>query len=283
MIQRSSAPGIKPSLTDSGIAEPGGNSFSQRRESDLLRHVSPIVTAVMVDAEFFLKRGRRIFGQQDPDFMADKLHKIALDHLNDSHGQRTARLYRVFVYDAPPANWKGHTPLGKKSIELGKSSTAQWRHGFHERLRGMRKVALRMGEVPTSQVHWQLKAESMRSLLNAKRTWDDLTDDDFQLTLRQKGVDMRLGLDIAALAFKQQVTQIVLVSGDADFVPAAKLARREGIDFVLDPMWATIRPDLFEHIDGLRSVCPRPMQTTHGQGQVQTPLNALGDGQRESS
>lgn len=28
----------------------------------------------------------------------------------------------------------------------------------------------------------------------------------------------------------------------------------------LDPMWATIRPQLFEHIDGLKSVCPKPRQ-----------------------
>ena len=39
----------------------------------------------------------------------------------------------------------------------------------------------------------------------------------------------------------------------SDFVPAAKLARREGIDFILDPMNANIKDDLFEHIDGLRS------------------------------
>lgn len=78
------------------------------------------------------------------------------------------------------------------------------------------------------------------------------------LDLRQKGVDMRIGLDIASLAFKKQVSKIILMAGDADFVPAAKLARREGIDFVLDPMWQRIPPDLNEHIDGLRSVCPRP-------------------------
>ena len=69
---------------------------------------------------------------------------------------------------------------------------------------------------------------------------------------------MRIGLDIASLAFKQQVDRIILISGDSDFVPAAKLARREGIDFVLDPMWANIKPDLFEHIDGLKSTFPDP-------------------------
>lgn len=264
MIKPSSAPGSKPSLTDSGIAEPRGNSFSGGSAVDLLRHVTPVVTAVMVDAEFFLKRARRLFGTTSPRDAAERLHKLALDHLNDAKGRRTARLYRIFVYDAPPAAWKGHTPLGKKSLNLAQSPTAQWRHEFHEVLRGLRKVALRMGEIPTNQVRWQLKAEVLKELANGKRRWEDLTDDDFRLDLRQKGVDMRLGLDIASLAYKQQVNQIVLISGDADFVPAAKLARREGIDFILDPMWATIRPDLYEHIDGLRTVCPRPVKKPEG-------------------
>lgn len=218
----------------------------------------------MVDAGFYLTQAQRLFGRQHPDEAAKKLHRLALDHLNDDSGRRTARLYRIFVYDAPPAVWKGHTPIGKKAIDLGESATAKWRNTFHETLRGLRKVALRMGEIPTSQVRWQLKPEALTDLTNGKRRWEDLTDDDFRLDLRQKGVDMRLGLDIASLAYQRNVNQIVLISGDADFVPAAKLARRSGIDFILDPMWATIRPDLYEHIDGLRSVCPRPGQARSG-------------------
>lgn len=70
---------------------------------------------------------------------------------------------------------------------------------------------------------------------------------------------MRIGLDIASLSFKCQVDQIVLVAGDADFVPAAKLARREGIDFILDPLWSNVHPSLHEHVDGVRSTCPNPM------------------------
>ena len=48
-------------------------------------------------------------------------------------------------------------------------------------------------------------------------------------------------------------SQLCFPRGDRDFVPAAKLARREGIDFILDPLWASIKPNLHEHIDGLRS------------------------------
>ena len=36
-------------------------------------------------------------------------------------------------------------------------------------------------------------------------------------------------------------------------MPAAKLARREGIDFIVDNMGANIADDLFEHIDGLQT------------------------------
>lgn len=89
---------------------------------------------------------------------------------------------------------------------------------------------------------------------------DDLTELDFELNLRQKGVDMKIGIDIASLAYKKQVDQIVLIAGDSDFVPAAKLARREGIDIVLDPLGRSIKESLFEHIDGMRS-CGNPYHT----------------------
>ena len=62
---------------------------------------------------------------------------------------------------------------------------------------------------------------------------------------------MKIGIDIATLALRQQVDTIVLIAGDSDFVPAAKLARREGIDFILDSMRVPVSPNLFEHIDGL--------------------------------
>ncbi len=64
---------------------------------------------------------------------------------------------------------------------------------------------------------------------------------------------MKIGLDIASLAYKKQVDQIILIAGDSDFVSAAKLARREGIDFVLDALYNNVKPNLLEHIDGLNS------------------------------
>ena len=48
----------------------------------------------------------------------------------------------------------------------------------------------------------------------------------------------------------------MLIAGDSDFVPAAKLARREGIDFILDSMHQGIRSTLNEHIDGRYTPTP---------------------------
>ena len=72
---------------------------------------------------------------------------------------------------------------------------------------------------------------------------NELTDTDFSPALRQKGVDMRIGLDIASITLKRQANVILLVAGDADFVPGAKLARREGVHFILDPLWQNVPED----------------------------------------
>ncbi len=68
---------------------------------------------------------------------------------------------------------------------------------------------------------------------------------------------MKIGLDIATLTHKKLVDRIVLIAGDSDFVPASKMARREGINFVLDAMNHPIREDLQEHIDWLHTTLPK--------------------------
>ena len=69
---------------------------------------------------------------------------------------------------------------------------------------------------------------------------------------------MRIGLDIASMTLKRQVDTLVLVTGDSDFAPAAKLARREGVEFLLDPLWQQVSDELSEHADGVVSVFPKP-------------------------
>jgi uncharacterized LabA/DUF88 family protein len=104
----------------------------------------------------------------------------------------------------------------------------------------------------------ELDDVARRDLQNIANSWREIREDDVSFGLRQKGVDMRMGLDIASITLKQQADTLVLVTGDSDFVPAAKLARREGMEFLLDPLWQSVSDDLNEHVDGVISGFPRP-------------------------
>lgn len=58
-------------------------------------------------------------------------------------------------------------------------------------------------------------------------------DADFVPKFQQKGVDMRIGLDMATIAANRSVELIALMTNDTDCIPAMKLARRAGIQVAL--------------------------------------------------
>lgn len=213
-----------------------------------------MATAILIDGSFFLKRYRKIYGHQgSPYAVACDLYEMCKKHLS----RDKAELYRIFFYDCHPLAKKIHHPITQQCIDLSKSELFLFRTEFHQELKKLRKVALRMGRL-TEHSGWIVKPHKMKRFLNSETNVKILKEEDLIYDVRQKGVDIKIGLDIASLAYKKLVNQIILISGDSDFVPAAKLARREGIDFILDPMWSPIHPDLHEHIDGLRSACNKP-------------------------
>ncbi|HEY1245584.1 MAG TPA: NYN domain-containing protein [Hyphomicrobiaceae bacterium] len=82
-----------------------------------------------------------------------------------------------------------------------------------------------------------------------------LTDEDFEPDFEQKGVDMRIGLDIATFCRSRAVERIVLVTGDTDCIPAMKHARIAGLQVVLVKFpQQGIASELKWHTDFLRSV-----------------------------
>lgn len=168
-------------------------------------------------------------------------------------------LYRIFFYDCPPLIKRMHLPVSKRSIDLAKTPAARFRLSVHEELRRGRKIALRLGRLSDVSI-WKLRADATQRIVESPADFL-VTDADFEIDTKQKGVDMRLGLDVAAMAFKKQVDQIVLVAADEDFVPAVKIARREGIDVVLDTMGGNAAKDLLNHSDGIRNCrMPHPGQ-----------------------
>ena len=213
-------------------------------------------TAILVDGGFYRRRAQIRLGEKTAAERASELDNYCRRHLTERIGKDeklTHDLYRIFYYDCPPMDKKIWHPFTKTQVDFSKSNLNLWMRTFLDELKCRRKFALRLGKLADTQACYNLRPDITRKLCNGTLKWEELTENDFAIQVEQKGVDMKIGLDIASLAYKKQVTQIVLISGDSDFVSAAKLARREGIDFVLDPLGAQIKPDLFEHIDGLRT------------------------------
>mgnify|MGYP006425113139 CR=1 FL=1 len=196
-------------------------------------------------------------------------------------------VYRLFFYDAEPFDQVAHHPITNQQIYFSKTKEAQFRGELFDAIRRKRKFALRLGKV-NREDGWRIKdAKRTKGLLKTREyvkffedlisaqeaeipppklstkdlegfrkvvsEWKSLQTDDVRLSLRQKGVDMRIGIDIATISLKKQADTIILVTGDSDFVPAAKVARREGVEFLLDPLWQSINNDLNEHVDGVVS------------------------------
>lgn len=208
-------------------------------------------TAILVDGGFYRKRAAYLFGEKSAADRAKELESYCRAHLHKGHTD--AELYRIFYYDCPPCDKNVYHPFLQRNINLKKSDLYTWMNAFLNELKSKRKFALRMGRLSNNNLGYVIKPETTKALFSGKISLDEISEKDFRLDIQQKTMDMKLGTDIASITLKKQVNQIVLIAGDSDFVPAAKLARREGIDFILDPMGQNINEDLNEHIDGIRS------------------------------
>ena len=226
----------------------------QRQWIDPIQVRKQVVTAIIVDGGFYRRRARVLFGEKEAAARAEELLIYCRRHIR----QAQASLYRIYYYDCPPSEKVIFHPLTRRQVNLRQSSEYKWMTDFLLALTKKRKVALRRGEELETQHGYTLRTEPLKKLCSGAITIDDLSEKDFSLDITQKGVDMRIGLDIASIAQTGIVNQIIMISGDSDFVPAAKHARRCGIDFILDPMWARISDSLSEHVDGVFQAVRRP-------------------------
>ncbi len=213
--------------------------------------------AILVDGDFFIRcyksHLKKQFGDKyedlNPEKLADKIHTYCLKHISKKNDEE---LYRIFFYDCKPLKKKAHYPYTQKALDLSKSPTYRERKELHKRLISKPCLALRLGYLDEKNARWVIRdQEKEKKLFNRRISIEKFQNDDFIYHAKQKGVDIKIGLDIATLALKKLVQKIVLISGDSDFVPASKLARVESIIFTLDPMGNHIREDLEEHIDYL--------------------------------
>lgn len=202
--------------------------------------------AILVDAGFI----KRKLGSYREPLKAQRLSSL-VDYLGSLACFDGWHLHRVYFYDAPPLEGAQPRPLGDGSIDFGQSRLSRINKSLHSALTKAPYVALRLGQLTFRG--WRLKRDVLETARGAELT---ITDASLEPDVQQKGVDMRIGLDIASLTLKKQVDAIVLVTGDSDFVPAMKFARREGAQLYLVTFGHGIKAELREHADVLVDIEP---------------------------
>lgn len=153
-------------------------------------------------------------------------------------------LLRIYFYDAPPASGVLTNPIDGVVLDLAKSPVHARNTKLLEELELLPDFAVRRGE--TVARGWKIGSVALKRLLKnpASPTAKDLVPN-----IQQKGVDLRIGLDIARLALCKTAQVVVVITGDSDLVPAFKFARREGVRVYLDHLGLPVRRELRAHAD----------------------------------
>jgi len=200
----------------------------------------PSKYAILLDGGFVTKKLQGKLGrfpnandvQQECERIAKSPHLAGRD------------LLRIYFYDASPAKDRLKNPVDGSPLDLSVTNEFKQHVSLLDTLELMPNFAVRKGELV---VHgWRLGNQALKGMLASPRA---PMAKDFVPDLEQKGVDLRIGLDIARLALREMVDFIVVATGDSDLVPAFRFARREGVRVILDHMGHGIRRELKAHAD----------------------------------
>lgn len=196
--------------------------------------------AVLLDGGFVKKRLQVKLGHfPSPKDVVDVVTSIT------GHARLSAHtLYRAFYYDAPPFEGEKREPFTGVKVSYANTPVATANRALIDALEFEPDFAVRRGVL----LHhgWKLGPSAMKSLVKKPRA---PAMADFVPDFEQKGVDIRVALDMATIALKRLVDAIVLVTCDSDFVPVMKFARTEGTRIYLATLGQAARPELKAHAD----------------------------------
>ena len=195
--------------------------------------------AILIDGGF----AKRRLGSKDQPATAEDFAAL-VDALAQHEALMGQRVYRIYYYDSVPLAGSETNPLSGERVNFGGQPVASRARQLFDKLIEQPFFALRLGELAFNG--WGVKSYLLRK---ADEGRVEVTATDLVPQISQKGVDMRIGMDIAALSLKKLVQTIVLVTGDSDFVPAMKFARREGAQLYLVTLGQSVKPALHEHSD----------------------------------
>lgn len=188
---------------------------------------------ILFDGGFFVKKFEEKFGRFPSASDVNKeVNNIMNDLKKRTSGETNDILFRVYYYDCKPFGETVKSYDGKTVIDFSKSSVNSKMKKFLHNICKLDKFAVRLGE---------LSFDGWKQDLHNPKKWKP----DF----KQKGVDMKVGLDMALMALKHTADKIILVAGDSDFIAPIKFVRKEGLQVYLYCMGHKVKSELVEHCD----------------------------------
>jgi len=196
--------------------------------------------AVLIDGGHWRIQAREAKLKYDNDLIEKVAHACI-------HEDET--LLRILYYDCAPYQGKVKMPVSGEDREF--SSSDAWLNNLAAR----DYFAVRKGVL-------KFRGFKPRKIPVADKP---LTDADFKPDFEQKGVDMRIGLDMATFSERRSVDRVILATNDTDCVPAMKHARKAGLQVALIAL-PNQRPaaELLRHADFLRAVAWPPAAAALG-------------------
>jgi uncharacterized LabA/DUF88 family protein len=191
----------------------------------------------LIDGAFFCHKVKQHRGAVRPSDV-NEFVKSVRDRFDAGY-----RLVRTYYYDGPPPDMTVLKPVSREPANFKASEQYSERNRFMRELKRADFVSVREGRVAFRG--WVLKDRG------ARRGDAPLTDDDYKPDFEQKGVDIKIGLDIAWISLGHIAQRIYLVTGDSDFIPAMKFARRSGVQLFLLTLAHGVFDELKNHADVL--------------------------------
>lgn len=179
--------------------------------------------SILIDGGYFTKI---FFGNRKSHATAEDIIRVT-DRIKQHADFLGKELMRIYYYDAPPLQNVITNPISKAKIDLSRSDIAKRTKRLHSALALADDFALRQGELKLNT--WTVKQSVWPDDKAASQPSITINADDIKPDIKQKGVDLRIGIDIACMAIRKNVHTIVIITGDSDMVPALKIARREGL------------------------------------------------------
>ena len=202
--------------------------------------------AILIDGSFFWMKHLEARLGQPPT--AESV-KMACELIMKDPEFEADRLFRAYYYDSPPYGGRATHPISGREVEFGTTEQFRIKHEYLDQLKRMPRMALRLGSL--AMQGWKLNKKNMRMIMENLSQSRPLLPQDVSINLVQKEVDMLMGLDIAWMTAKNMVDKIVLLTGDADMIPAMEFARSHGLLVFVAKFGYYLSDKLREHADGV--------------------------------